>query len=161
MCPGFALPLPSQGERRVLSKHLLSSSWFLIFSPSHLLQTSPGRRKGYEELLGCQEQDTNFCSPGWPRWLCRACLFLQFWCLSLTDFPFHCATEQALPTRATGLAREWVSGGREASACSPRDSRSFAQRLHKGSFRLQEHKPTPAGLGTQHLIWSRPACSVD
>lgn len=55
-----------QGER-VLSKHFLSPSCFFIF-PSHLLQTmSPGRRKGYEELFGCLEQET--AGTDWPRCL--------------------------------------------------------------------------------------------
>lgn len=84
---------------------------FLSFSPSHLLQTtSPGRRKGYEELLGCQEQEiagTNCRSPGWPRWLCRVCP-LPSVLVPLTEFPFPPATEQALPTGATALARAWV-----------------------------------------------------
>ena len=83
---------------------------FLSFSPSHLLQTtSPGRRKGYEELLGCQDQEiagTNCRSPGWPRRLCRACplpsVLVQNCDVHLTAFSSYRFSGGTMGSRRTG-----------------------------------------------------------
>lgn len=62
---------------------------------------SPGRRKGYEELFGCLEQET--AGTNWPRCLQSASPSL----VPFSDW-FPLATEQALPSRVTVLARTWV-----------------------------------------------------
>lgn len=88
VCTGSALIIASrerEGYRlNTSSPHHVS----LSFSSSHLLPTmSPGRRKGYEELFGCLEQET--AGTNWPRCLQSASPSLGSDAILQLASPYH------------------------------------------------------------------------